>query len=283
MKKFFLSLFGIGICLLALQVQALTIDFSHQVPTDGSGKTSAYGVSADNVALSGYFIETFDQPGTTARTVQAIGGSIKIAAGAGFNTLDPEKLIVTGGGMGITSGSTPNVAAAPAGDTTHYAFGPGHGTNTSNATVKIENTAFTAYQPGLFIQYLGFYIGSVDTYNSIAFYSGDGLLKTESGFLIDGILSGSEILAAMHGISGNQLDDRSNVYVNLFFDNDELFTAFEFRTTGIAFEVDNVVTRVGLDQVPYQSPAPVPEPSTFLLLGGGLVALGFISRRCRKA
>lgn len=277
MKNICLSLFGIGFCLLVSPVQALTIDFNYQVPTDGSGKTSAYGVTADNVALPGYYIETFDQPGTTTRTVEAIGGSIEIAAGAGFNTLNPEQLIMTGGGMGITSGSTPNMAAAPAGDTTHYAFGPGQGTNTTNATVKIENTAFTAYQPGIFIRYLGFYIGSVDTYNSIAFYSGDNLLKTESGFLIDGILSGSEILAAMQGTSGNQFGDGSNVYVNLFFDNDEVFSAFEFRTTGIAFELDNVVSGVG------PAPAPVPEPSTFLLLGGGLVALGFITRRCRKS
>ncbi len=63
------------------------------------------------------------------------------------------------------------------------------------------------------------------------------------------------------------------MYVNMFFNADELFTAFEFRTTDVAFELDNVVAGV--------APAPVPEPSTVLLWGTGLAALGFAVRRRR--
>ena len=46
------------------------------------------------------------------------------------------------------------------------------------------------------------------------------------------------------------------------FDRSEAFTAFEFRTTGIAFEIDNVVT--GL------SSRNVPEPASLALFGLGL-------------
>ncbi len=252
----------------ALQAQAVSITFNYQVPTDGSGKTSPF-VNGNNTAPTGYFIETFDQPGSAGATVNGI----TIAAGGGFNTLDPTKLDVTGG-LGIRQGSVANVAAAPAGDNTFYAYAPGPGSGTTNANIKVDYTDFFAFQDGLYISYLGLYLGSIDTYNNIAFYSGNSLLQTAEGLLSDGILQGTEILGIMNGNSGNQVESNSNVYVNLFFALDEMFTAFEFRTTGLAFEIDNVVAGVSIN--------PVPEPSTFLLLGGGLLGLGFIARRRKQ-
>lgn len=260
--------------LFVLQAEALTIDFLYQTPTDNSGKTSRF-VAADNqnVSGSGFIIETFDKQGSSAATFQANGGTITVAAGGGFNTLDPTKLDVTGGGLEIRKGSVSGVAAKPANDETFFAFGPKQGAGTTNATVKVESSDFFAYNPSLIVWYLGLYYGSIDTYNDIAFYSGNSLLKTSTGFLTDGILSGSEILSAMGGISGNQLDDRSNVYVNLFFDANEVFTAFEFRTTGIAFELDNIVAGVR---------PPVPEPATIFLFGLGLLGVAGVSRRKKQ-
>ena len=46
--------------------------------------------------------------------------------------------------------------------------------------------------------------------------------------------------------SGNQIRN-SNVYVNLWFQPGDQFTSFEFYTTGVAFEIDNVVTHIGQD------------------------------------
>ena len=60
--------------------------------------------------------------------------------------------------------------------------------------------------------------------------------------------------------------------MNLFFDMTDAFDAFEFRTTGIAFEVDNIVSGI----------APVPEPSTMMLLGAGILGLGLYGRRRAK-
>lgn len=250
----------------AFQVHAVTITFDYQIPLDSSGKTSLF-VNTDNTSTAGYVIETFDVPGSDALTVN----DITIEAGGGFNTLNPLLLDITGG-LGIRQGSVSGVAAAPADDQTFYAYGPGSNAGTSNATIKVDYSDFIAYDPNLYISYLGMYYGSIDNYNNIAFYSGDELLLADTGFLADGILQGSEILTELSGSSGNQFDDKSNVYVNLFFAPDEMFTAFEFRTTGIAFEVDNIVSGVS-------SLKPVPEPSTILLLGGGLIGLGFIIRR----
>ena len=88
------------------------------------------------------------------------------------------------------------------------------------------------------------------------------------------MITGQEILTEFGGSSGNQTSNNSNVYVNLFFAANETFDGFEFRTTGVAFEVDNIVT--GLT-----NRNDVPEPGTLALLGIALAAIGVVGSKRR--
>lgn len=278
MKKTLLAA-SLMLGLTAGQSEALTLTFGGQVPTDGSGLTSAVGVDVNNNPLAGYYIETFDKPNDPDYQPTIVlpgGGTIHVAPGGGFNSLNPvtDLEITSGSSIAIQQGSTVNVAATPANDTTFFAYGPGPGNSTGSAVslkVKYADTLSSfQYVTGVdhYINYLGMYYGSIDTYNNIAFYSNGSLIQG-TGLLSDGILTGQEVLNALNGSSGNQYLPGSNVYVNMFFDTTDSFDAFEFRTTGIAFEVDNIVTGI----------APVPEPSTIVLLGLGLFGMAVYGKR----
>jgi hypothetical protein len=293
MKSFFKSLTTLSVAVAALTslpVQAVVVSFGGQntnvLGGDQSGLTSNY-VPVSNVAplSSGYFVETFDRAtasselaaGTTDAVPQA-GIAIQQGSGCAINSYGAVTISTTGGGFGVRK-ATEAWAATPLNDTTCFGFGPQQD-GSLPATTKVDYTSFlnllignNAVPAGTAISYLGLYYGSIDNYNDIAFYNGNTLL-TGAGIMSDGVISGQEILASQGGSPGDQFGTGSNVYVNLFFSPGETFTAFEFRTSGVAFELDNIV--VGLT-----SRNDVPEPSSIALLGLGL--LGFAAVRRGKS
>jgi len=231
---------------VAQAVTTTTYDFA--TPADGSGKTSQL---AGN---SNVFVESFDR-----------------ADGTGGVTWAPNLVSVTtvsGGGLAYAQGSLANVYAAPANDTTHFAYGPAQGSGTPNAEVNFNYSGLLAtLGPNASLNYFGLYYGSIDTFNDVIFYNAaNEVIQT---------VTGADLIARFNGQSGNTQADSSNLYVNLFFSPDEQFTSFSFRTTAQAFEVDNLV--VGFEVV-----NPVPEPASLALLGFGLAGLGVARRRNKK-
>jgi len=105
--------------------------------------------------------------------------------------------------------------------------------------------------------YLGILWGSVDSYNTLAFYDGATLVGT---------LTGGDILSPANGNQGVT----GTAYVNIF--SDRSFNKVVATSTLFAFEFDNVAFAV-------------PEPSTTIaaLSGIGILGLHTLRRRIRKA
>jgi hypothetical protein len=256
MHKKLLARFAMGAVALAAAAgaQAVTVTYDFAVPLDGSGKTSRL-VGAANANVGNVFVETFDRADGTG----------------GLNT--PSNLVsvttVSGGGFGFAKGSLDSVYAAPAGNTTNFAYGPTQGSGSRSAEVNVNYTnLLSGLGPNASLNYLGLYYGSIDTYNDLIFFNAAGqVIQT---------ITGASLINQFNGTSGNQSADSSNIYVNLFFDRAEEFTSFNFRTTAPAFEMDNLV--VGFQVA---APTRVPEPGSLALIGLGLTALAVSRRRKR--
>ena len=252
---------GSALVVGSLSANAATVSFSYDSATDGSGLTSQY-IDPITGGLPGYFIETFDQatnstgfPGSLAYNDPGFDQDCAVNSVNG----GPAGVLVTppSSNVGVRKGSVPRVAAAPANDTTCYAYLTNNGSGSASFTFDYSQLLASNADTG--ITYLGFYWGSVDTFNDFSFYSGGSLVSQ---------ITGSSLLSSLGGSSGNQTGAGSNVYVNIDFSLAEQFDRLVINTTGVAGEFDNIV--VGLSQRPVLASS----PASHALLLLGLAAIG---------
>jgi len=257
---------------------------SGKVATDGSGLTSSFINSSNLIDSSnGYFIETFDAATAMTDLPQNLNTDynrdVAEAEGCGVNTLGQPGISISegGGGLGVSKGNVPGAARPGNGgvhqDNTCYGFTP-RITAEGGGSVTVDYSGFLDSLDGVIdgiaggaLDYFGFYWGSVDTYNNFEFFN------TGAGTSVK--LTGTELLGALGGNSGNQSEVASNTYVNIDFSGDVQgssafsWNKFTVTSTGIAGEFDNVVT--GLTT---RSKEVVTEPTTLAIFGLGLMVIG---------
>jgi len=161
-----------------------------------------------------------------------------------FDSTTPSNII---GDWDVVSGTTGTYAAPfSAGeddaDATKYLTVP--------KNIQAGNSATISF--GSDYNYLGFFWGSIDEYNTIEFLDDDGVVKTYIG---TDVSSGS----------GDQRAPDTNKYVNFFMSHS--FDAIRLTSTQYAFELDNLAVAV------------VPVPGAVLLGFLGLGAAGLKLRR----
>lgn len=184
-------------------------------------------------------------------TLSALGETTSSVAGA--TTIDFNSgcgYASCTGDFQLVLGSQANLYAQPAGTDTQFLAVPNPNANGS--------ATFTL---GAESDYFGLFWGSVDAFNSISFYLGGNLISTYTG---------ADLVGAQFA-NGDQVSYNSNRYINFDFGS-EKFDTVKLSSTNFAFESDNHA---------FRNLATVSEPSTLLLVIGGLLSLAGV--RMRKA
>lgn len=220
------------------------------------------------LVLSGTAIVFMSVKPASAVTLDIVTGG-KAVAGQGLvskvsetTTFDFENGVSTSGFVTFSSptgtptvlqGSKSGEYAAPLNDTSKYL------TISSTSNNVVGNTGSVTVKFAQALDYFGLYWGSIDAFNSIAFYKGDTLLNQYSGTDVPQTTA-----------SGNQTSSLDNQYVNFFADTKGAFDKIVLSSTAPAFESDNFAYRQA------------PEPAAVLgLLAFGAVSAGSVLKRRR--
>lgn len=212
------------------------------------------------------YVHTHDADGVTTSTVVGSGNPYVLNSfNSDYFDFDVNDPLATGWGMsdgsglGTVSGSLGGQYAAPyitdgpigpAADPTPYYNVYGGGLMSMNVN-------------GAAYDYFGLLWGSIDDYNTLAFYL-DSVLVTS--------FTGSDITTP--GVAnGNQTAPSTNTYVNFYFSDDMMFDQVKFSSTSNSFEFDNVV---------FGRTSDVPAPAALGLIGFGLLGAGAARRRRMK-
>ena len=222
-KSIIAGLIGLGFSAAAFAVPTVTIGGT---PVAGEGeKTSQSGI-----------IVTLDFNGAGAY-VPPVGTHF---APAGANSLQ--------------TGSSPAQYAAPPGDTSRYlCMGPFCGSPT---TIGVDGVNI------LEANYIGFYAGSLDTFNTITFLDHGIQVAQYTG----------AFLASLANIPANG-DQTKGFYYNVFPDASTKFTDVILASSDNAFEIDNFAIGKA------DPPAKIPLPGTLALLGLGFLGVGSLKKR----
>jgi hypothetical protein len=152
------------------------------------------------------------------------------------------------GDFGTFTTNVSGVAAAPfptGGSTTYGSVGSSVAPIYGSAELTLVNVA----------SYFGLYWGSVDTYNTIAFYdAAHNLLGSKTGI---------DVLSPANGYQGTG----GSAYANFTFGPGQSVKYVDFTSTSAAFEFDNIAVKG------------VPEASTWAMMILGFLGLGFLGYR----
>lgn len=171
----------------------------------------------------------------------AAGQSVRVS----FDAANASGFVWSAGNIATSVGLLPGVAAAPAGDATRFGY---------VSSALVPNFA-TLSMPGT--QSVSFYWGSIDGYNELDVLGPGGVvLATIAGGM----------LPPANGDQGSGITNR-RVFINA--GPGQSIAGLTFRSTGVAFEFDNIATGA------------VPEPSSWAMLIAGFALVGATARRRR--
>jgi hypothetical protein len=120
-------------------------------------------------------------------------------------------------------------------------------------------------EPGAASNYIGLYLGSVDTYNSIALTDAQGSITFTGSQLFS-----PNVPAGNQGLGGSR-------YYN-FFDTGSKLTQITFTSSEIAMEFDNLAFANAVPGVTSFTTS-VPELSTWAMMILGFFGVGFMAYR----